>query len=50
VIKCFTCGKNGHKSYEFLDKKKEEGETHIAEVHRQNVDAKDAEGERSLMM
>jgi hypothetical protein len=32
VIKCFTCGKNGHKSYECPDKKKEGGETHIAEV------------------
>jgi hypothetical protein len=34
VIKCFTCGKNGHKSYECLDKKKEGGETHIAEAQR----------------
>jgi hypothetical protein len=32
VIKCFTCGKNGHKSYECPDKKKEGGETHIVEA------------------
>jgi hypothetical protein len=32
VIKCFTCGKSGHKSYECPDKKKEGGETHIAEA------------------
>jgi hypothetical protein len=34
VIKCFTCGKNGHKSYECPDKKKEGGEAHIAEAQR----------------
>jgi hypothetical protein len=31
-VKCFVCGKNRHKSYEFLDRKKEGGETHIAEA------------------
>jgi hypothetical protein len=25
LITCFTCGKNGHKSYKCLDKKKESG-------------------------
>ena len=50
MIICFTCGKVRHKSYECLDKKKEEGETHIAEAQRRNVEAEDAEGERSLMM
>jgi hypothetical protein len=40
VIKCFTCRKVGHKSYECLDKKKEEGETHIAEAQRRNVEAR----------
>jgi hypothetical protein len=50
VVKCFTCGKNGHKSYECLDKKKEGGEIHIAEAQRQNVESEDAEGGRSLMM
>jgi hypothetical protein len=49
-VKCFTCGKNGHKSYECPYKKKEGGETHITEAHRQNVEAEDAEGRRSLMM
>jgi hypothetical protein len=32
VIKFFTCGTNGHKSYECSDKKKEGGETHIVEA------------------
>jgi hypothetical protein len=50
VITCFTCGKNGHKSYECPDKKKEGGETHITEAQRQNVEAEDAEGGRLLMM
>ena len=50
VITCFTCGKNWHKSYECLDKKKESGETHIAKAQRQDVEAEDAEGGRSLMM
>jgi hypothetical protein len=34
VITCFTCGKNGHKSYECPDKKKEGGETHITEAQK----------------
>jgi hypothetical protein len=50
VVKCFTCGKVRHKSYECPDKKKEGGETHISEAQRRNVEAEDAEGERSLMM
>jgi hypothetical protein len=50
VIKCFTCGKNEHKSYECPDKKKEEGETHISEAQRRNVEEEDAEGGRSLMI
>jgi hypothetical protein len=49
-IKCFTCGKNGHKSYECLDRKKEGGETHIVEAQGRNVEAEDVEGGRSLMM
>jgi hypothetical protein len=49
-VKCFVCGKNGHKSYECLDRKKEGGETHIAEAQGWNVEAEDAEGGRSLMM
>jgi hypothetical protein len=50
VVKCFTCGKNGHKSYECPDKKNEGGETHIAEAQRRNVEVEDVEGGRSLMM
>jgi hypothetical protein len=49
-VKCFTCGKVGHKSYECPDKKKEGGETHITEAQRRNVEAEDAKGGRSLMM
>jgi hypothetical protein len=49
-VKCFTCGKVRHKSYECPDKKKEGGETHIAKAQRQNVEAEDVEGGRSLMM
>jgi hypothetical protein len=47
-IKCFTCGKNGHKSYECPDRKKEGGETHIAEAQGWNVEAEDAEGRKIL--
>jgi hypothetical protein len=49
-VKCFTCGKVGHKSYECPDKKKEGGETHIVEAQRRNVEAEDVEGRRLLMM
>ena len=49
-MKCFTCGKVGHKSYECPNKKEEGGETHIAEGERQNIEAEDAEGGRLLMM
>jgi hypothetical protein len=48
--KMFYLWKNGHKSYECLDRKKEGGETHIAEAQRRNVEAEDVEGGRSLMM
>jgi hypothetical protein len=50
VIKCFTCGKNGHKSYECPHKKKEGGETHITEAQKRYVEVEYAEGGRSLMM
>jgi hypothetical protein len=50
VITCFTCGKNGHKSYECPEKKKDIGEAHITEAQRRDVEAEDAEGGRSLMM
>jgi hypothetical protein len=50
VITCFTCGKNGHKSYECPDKKKEGGEAHITKEQRQNIEVEDVEGGRSLVM
>jgi hypothetical protein len=50
VITCFTCGKNGHRSFECPEKKKETGETHIAEAQRRDVEAEYAEGGRSLVM
>jgi hypothetical protein len=49
-VKCFVYGKNEHKSYECLDRKKEGGETHLAEAQGWNVEAEDVEGGRSLMM
>jgi hypothetical protein len=50
VITCFTCGKNGHRSFECPEKKKETGETHIAEAQRRDVEAEYAESGRSLVM
>jgi hypothetical protein len=50
VITCFTCGKNGHKSYECPEKNKDIGEAHITEAQRWDVEVEDAEGRRSLMM
>ena len=50
VITCFTCGKDGHKSYEFQDKKKEGGEAHIAKAQRRDVEAEYTKGGISLMM
>jgi hypothetical protein len=50
VVKCFTCGKVRHRSYECPYKKKEGGETHIAEAQRWNFEEEDDEGRRSLMM
>jgi hypothetical protein len=50
-IKCFVCGKIGHKFYECTDRKRDGGgEAHISEVHRRNVEEKYAESERYLMM
>jgi hypothetical protein len=49
-VKCFVYGKNGHKSYECPDRKKEGGETYIVEAQGWNVEVEDVEGGRSLMM
>jgi hypothetical protein len=49
-VKCFVCGKNGHKYYECPYRKKYGGETHISEAQGWYVEAEDAEGRRSLMM
>jgi hypothetical protein len=33
-VKCYSCGKVGHMSWEFLERKKEGGEAHISEVQK----------------
>ena len=49
-MKCYTYGKEGHKSWECPDRKGEEGgEAHIVE-EQNHVESKDAEGGRNLMM
>jgi hypothetical protein len=50
VITCFTCGKDGHKSVDYPNRRKDGGETHIAEAQRRYVEAEYGEGERSLVM
>jgi hypothetical protein len=48
VITCFTCGNNGHRSFECPEKKKDSGEAHITEAQRRDVENKDIEVGRSL--
>jgi hypothetical protein len=48
VITCFTYGKNGHKSFECPEKKKDRGEAHIIEAQRRDVENEDTGSGRSL--
>ena len=50
VITCFTCGKDGHKAIDCLDRKKNSGEAHIAEAQRRDAEAEGTERGSSLMM
>jgi hypothetical protein len=49
IVKCYTCGKEGYKSWEWLDRKREGREAHISEVEK-HVEAEAKEGGRNLMM
>jgi hypothetical protein len=48
VITCFICGKDGHKSFECPEKKKDSGEAHIAEAQRRDVENEDTGSGSSL--
>jgi hypothetical protein len=50
VITCFTCGKNGHGSFECPEKKKDVGEAHITEAQKRDAETEDAEDESLLGM
>jgi hypothetical protein len=50
-VRCYTCGKAGHKSWECPKRKKEgEGEAHISEPQRRNFEEEGAEDGTSLML
>jgi hypothetical protein len=48
-IICYACGKTGHMSWEFPEKKKERGEDHISEAQRGDVEVEGAEDGTSLV-
>jgi hypothetical protein len=50
VITCFTCGKDGHKSFECPEKKKDTGEAHITEAQRCDVEDEETGSGKSLMV
>jgi hypothetical protein len=49
IVKCYTCRKEGHKSWECPDRKREGGESHIAKA-KKHVEVEVVEGGRNLMM
>jgi hypothetical protein len=49
MVKCYNCGKEGYKSWECPDRKREGGEAHIVEAQK-NVEAEATKGGRNLMM
>jgi hypothetical protein len=50
IITCFTCGKNGHKSFECPEKKQDGGEAHITEAQRRDVEDEYNGSGKSLMV
>jgi hypothetical protein len=50
VITCFTCGKDGHKAVDCLDRKMDRSEAHITEALRRDAENEDADSGRSLRM
>jgi hypothetical protein len=50
IITCFTCGKDGHKAMDCLDRKMDRSETHITEAQRRGAENEDADSGRSLGM
>jgi hypothetical protein len=50
-VRCHTRGKVGHESWECPERKKEgEGEAHILEAQKRNVEAKEEKDGTTLML